>query len=81
VSDAPAFRYPILARCIAEDRRPRPDELDHVARRIRREGSIGLPGPSMKVSAAMNAARTALTGHGGPSSRVLLPHPLTGKKV
>lgn len=82
MSDAPPSRYPILATCIAQDRRPLPDELDQVVRRIRREGSIGLPGRAMTASAAINAARIALTGASGLiSSRVLLPHPLAGEKV
>jgi predicted kinase len=33
--------YPVLAACIAQDRAPRHDELEHVAQRILREGSVG----------------------------------------
>ena len=37
MSSARAFRYPALAACIAQDRQPRPDEIDCVARRVIRE--------------------------------------------
>jgi hypothetical protein len=36
--------YPILAACIAQDRLPRPDEVERVAHRIMREGSNGTTG-------------------------------------
>jgi hypothetical protein len=54
--------YPVLAACIAQDRAPRPDELEHVAQRIMREGSVGTPGARLDHRMAARAAYTALTG-------------------
>lgn len=54
--------YPALAACIAQDRAPRPDELERVAQRIMRESSIGAPGASLDRRMAARAARTALIG-------------------
>jgi hypothetical protein len=54
--------YPVLADCIARDRAPRPDELDHVAQRILREGSVGAPGAFLNYRMAARAARAALIG-------------------
>jgi len=54
--------YPVLAACIAQDRGPRPDELEHVTQRIMREGSVGRPGVRLDHRMAARAARTALIG-------------------
>jgi len=54
--------YPVLAACIAQDRPPRPDELEHVAQRIMREGSVGTSGALLDRRMAARAARTALIG-------------------
>jgi hypothetical protein len=54
--------YPVLAACIAQDRAPRPDELEQVAQRIMREGSVGTPGAHLDRRMAAHAARTALIG-------------------
>jgi len=54
--------YPVLAACIAQDRAPRPDELERVAQRIMREGSVGTPGARLDRRMATRAARTALIG-------------------
>lgn len=54
--------YPVLAACIAQDRAPRPGELEHVAQRIMREGSVGTPGALLDRRMATRAARTALIG-------------------
>ncbi|MGN6817824.1 MAG: hypothetical protein ACTHJR_04050 [Sphingomonas sp.] len=62
MADAP--RYPVLAACIAQDRAPRPDEVDRVARRILREG-LGTRTGGDEATAqqlAVRAARTALLG-------------------
>ncbi|HEX7851373.1 MAG TPA: hypothetical protein VF485_16710 [Sphingomonas sp.] len=58
----PPSLYPILAACIAQDRLPRPDEVERVAHRIMREGSIGLPGVPPDRRMAARVARTALIG-------------------
>jgi hypothetical protein len=54
--------YPVLAACIAQDRAPRPDELERVAQRILREGSVGTHGTLLDRRMAVRAARTALIG-------------------
>jgi hypothetical protein len=54
--------YPVLAACIAQDRAPRPDELERVAQRILREGSVGTRGTLLDRRMAVRAARTALIG-------------------
>jgi hypothetical protein len=54
--------YPVLAACIAHDRAPRPDELEHVAQRIMRKGSVGTAGAGLDRRMAARAARTALIG-------------------
>ncbi|MBW8842446.1 MAG: hypothetical protein JF608_11700 [Sphingomonadales bacterium] len=54
--------YPVIAACIAQDRPPRPDELERVAQRIMREGSAGTPGARLDRRMAARAARTALIG-------------------
>jgi hypothetical protein len=54
--------YPALTACIAQDRAPRPDELEQVAQRIMREGSVGTPGALLDRRMATRAARTALIG-------------------
>lgn len=54
--------YPVLAACIAQDRAPRPDELEYVTERIMREGSIGAPGAHLDRRMAARAARAALVG-------------------
>jgi hypothetical protein len=56
--------YPILAACIAQDRPPRLDEVNRVARRILREGSIGAAVARIGPRAALRAARVALAGAG-----------------
>jgi hypothetical protein len=53
--------YPVLATCIAQDRAPRPDELEQVAQRIMREGSVS-PGALLDRRMAARAARIALIG-------------------
>lgn len=56
--------YPILTACIAQDRAPRPDEVDRVARRIRREG-LGMAENRDEAAMqrlAVRIARTALSG-------------------
>jgi hypothetical protein len=58
----PPSLYPILAACIAQDRLPRPEEVERVAHRIMREGSIGLSGAPLDRRMAARAARTALIG-------------------
>jgi len=64
MADAPAGHYPILAACIAQNRAPRPDEVDIVALRIIREG-LGArddrPDAALQ-RLARRAARTALHG-------------------
>jgi hypothetical protein len=52
----------VLAACIAQDRAPRPDELERVAQRIMREGSVGVPGAILDRRMAARAARIALIG-------------------
>jgi hypothetical protein len=54
--------YPVLTACIAQDRAPRPDELERVAQRIMREGSIGTPGAVLDPRIAARAAGIALIG-------------------
>jgi len=54
--------YPVLAACIAQDRAPLPDELEHVAQRIMREGSVGTSGTLLDRRLAVRAARAALIG-------------------
>jgi len=54
--------YPALTACIAQDRAPRPDELEQVAQRIMREGSVGARGTHLDRRMAARAARTALIG-------------------
>jgi hypothetical protein len=54
--------YPILAACIAQDRLPRPDEVERVALRIMREGSNGAADAPLDRRMAARAARTALIG-------------------
>jgi hypothetical protein len=52
----------VLAACIAQDRAPRPDELERVAQRIMREGSIGMPDAILDRHMAARAARIAMIG-------------------
>jgi hypothetical protein len=54
--------YPALTACIAQDRAPRPDELERVAQRILREGSVGTPRARLDRRVALRAAHTALVG-------------------
>lgn len=54
--------YPVLAACIAQNRAPRPDELERVAQRIMREGSVGTSGTLLDRRMAARAARAALIG-------------------
>jgi len=54
--------YPALTACIAQDRAPRPDELEQVMQRIMREGSAGAPGARLDRRMAARAARAALLG-------------------
>ena len=54
--------YPILAACIAQDRLPRPDEVERVAHQITREGKNGAAGAPLDHRMAARAARAALIG-------------------
>lgn len=64
VPDSPAFAYPILTACIAQDRAPLPDEIEQVARRVRREGFAATIDRDDPVArrVAIRIARTALLG-------------------
>jgi len=64
VSGPPAFAYPILTACIAQDRAPRPGEVEQVARRVRREGfaETAVRDDAAAQRLAIRIARTALLG-------------------
>ena len=55
--------YPVIAACIREDRRPSPDELKKVTRRIWREVHAGRdPAGFAARRSALRAARASLEG-------------------
>ena len=64
VSGPPAFAYPILTACIAQDRAPRPGEVEQVARRVRREGFAAtvVRDDAAAQRLAIRIARIALLG-------------------
>lgn len=66
VPSPPPFAYPILTACIAQDRAPRPGEVEQVARRVRREGFTATADRDDPAAQrlAMRIARTALLGNG-----------------
>ena len=64
VPGSPAFAYPILTACIAQDRAPRPGEVEQVARRVRREGFAAtvVRDDAAAQRLAIRIARIALLG-------------------
>lgn len=59
------IRYSALAACIAQDRAPRPDELDRVAARVMQEGfATRVARDVVTRRLAIRVARTALLGGG-----------------
>jgi acetolactate synthase regulatory subunit len=64
VPGSPAFAYPVLTACIAQDRAPRPGEVEQVARRVRREGfaATAVRDDAAAQRLAIRIARIALLG-------------------